>query len=386
VSPLGRFLTAAAVAAAVLACSAPAASAAGELAITSSVRVDAPKGLYWFQPVRFSYAVRNQSAGPVTAKVMSVPVRGPGGNGLDVPCTGGADVTIPAGGTFVCDAPLDQGYGQVGTYTYWADWQGTNGAWHDLELGPHLTFTLTETPLTTLAGAGQWSAGEQVVGGARDTAVAITNTGTAALLIDKTLTLGGIHPGDYKVTGENCTQAPIAPSATCALQIRFTPAALGPRTATVLFRANTTPNSNAINLSGTGVPVPSPPVQVSAGPIVVAAPERLAVTLLYDYSRAGRRSTRLTSLVVKGVPVGATVAVACPRGCSRKSMTSARSGNVSLKAFVRRSLKAGTKLTVRVTRPGALGVVKTLTIRAAKRPTVATACLNLEGRRAPCAP
>ena len=62
-----------------------------------------------------------------------------------MPCLGGTNVTIPAGQTFVCDAPIDTGYGSLGTYTYWADWASPNGgAWHMGELGPTQTFTLTD--------------------------------------------------------------------------------------------------------------------------------------------------------------------------------------------------------------------------------------------------
>ena len=43
---------------------------------------------------------------------------------------------------------------------------------------------------------------------------------------------------------------------------------------------------------------------------------------------------------------------------------------MSLKSVVRKALKPGTKVTVKVTKPGAVSVTKTLTVRAGKRPTL----------------
>ena len=63
-------------------------------------------------------------------------------------------------------------------------------------------------------------------------------------------------------------------------------------------------------------------------------------------------------------------------GCSRKTLSKAGvSGVLSLKPFIRKPLKAGTRIVVTVTRPGAIGIVKTLTVQPAKRPTIATRCL-----------
>src|SRR5262249_55784717 len=155
------------------------------------------------------------------------------------------------------DAPRPDGWDVFGTYTYWADWEdAVTGAWHVGQLGAVQNFTLSVAPQTTLGGTGQWNLGDQALGGAKDTPVSLTNTGADVLLIDH-LSLGGLNPGDFAVASENCTQAAIAPGATCALQIHFAPAALGARAATLLFQANTTPAANTINLIATGV---APPV------------------------------------------------------------------------------------------------------------------------------
>jgi hypothetical protein len=350
-----------------------AASAAGELTITSTLHVEAPKGFYTGQPLRFSFSVRNQTSSPVSTRAISVPVRGVDpAVPIDTLCTNGLDVTVPAGGTFDCDAPRPGGYPAAGGYTYWADWWGFPDVWHHGELGPDQTFTLAAPPQTSLSGTGQWIVGDQTVGGVRDTVITLTNTGSAIALIDAGASFGGVNPGDFSLVGDTCTPAPIQPNATCAFVVRFTPATVGARAATLNFTANTSPGANVINLAGAGV-----------APVVVA-PSQLNVTVSYDFSRATHRSTRFTRLTVKGVPKGATVRVTCAKGCSRRSLTSTHAGNVSLKAFVKRAVKARSKIAVKVTRPGALGVIKTLTVRAGKRPTLATTCLSLEGTKTSC--
>jgi hypothetical protein len=354
------------------------ASAAGELAIVSSVRVEAPKGWFTGQPLRFSFTVRNQTAAPVAARAISVPVRSsadPAG-AIDTVCTNGIGVTIPPGGVFECVAPREEGYPVAATYTFWADWWSeTDGTWHHGELGPDQNFVLTAPPQTTLVTDAQVSVGEQGLGGARDTTLTVTNTGGAVLLIDRGMSFGGLHPGDFAIVGDSCTQDQIMPGAACNLVVRFTPQAAGVRAATLSLKSNA--GSPTINLSGAGV--------AQAAPVVVTAPERLNVTVSYFARSLGRRNTRFTRLSVRGVPKGATVRVTCSKGCSRKAVTFRRSGAISLMRFARRPLRVGTKLSVRVTRAGTLGVVKTLTVRASKRPGIATTCLDLAGKRAACA-
>ena len=99
-----------------------AAPAAGELTIVSSVRVEAPKGFYTGQPLRFSFTVRNQTASPVLAD-MDVPVRSDASPGvpLDTLCANGLGVTIPAGATWECTATREEGYPAAANYVYWAD-------------------------------------------------------------------------------------------------------------------------------------------------------------------------------------------------------------------------------------------------------------------------
>ena len=107
-------------------------------------------------------------------------------------------------------------------------------------------------------------------------------------------------------------------------------------------------------------------------------PERLDFTLAFDFARA-TTSTRFTRLLVRDAPRGATLEVTCRgrscptrrlRGTRRPTVFTQRVGTraISLRPWIRRSLRAGTVLTVTVTRPGAVGRVKTLTVRTNRRP------------------
>src|SRR4051794_20731144 len=110
--------------------------------------------------------------------------------------------------------------------------------------------------------------------------------------------------------------------------------------------------------------------------VIASPPPVVTVTLSFRYRGAGRRTTKLTSLVVKSVPVGATITAVCPKGCAKKRLVLHASGNVSLKRLTRgKPLAVATKITVTVAKPGAVSALKVLTIRKAKSPAVANLCL-----------
>ena len=108
--------------------------------------------------------------------------------------------------------------------------------------------------------------------------------------------------------------------------------------------------------------------------------------------RAGRAYTTVASLVVDHVPAQASVAVACDgHGCpfaTRRASAGAcgrgacvRAGapprRVSLTAlFAHRRLAPGTRLTVSVTAPDAIGRIALFTIRAGRGPAVLATCLT----------
>jgi len=103
---------------------------------------------------------------------------------------------------------------------------------------------------------------------------------------------------------------------------------------------------------------------------------RVGAGVLYRYTRAGRRTTRLLSLRVTSIPSGSALKATCPR-CpkgARRTIRRKVGGSIRLKRFARR-IKAGARITIVVTHPGMIGTVATLQIRRRKPPKFATRCL-----------
>ena len=120
--------------------------------------------------------------------------------------------------------------------------------------------------------------------------------------------------------------------------------------------------------------------QVVAQPPPPPPLERIIVTLSSGFKPIGKTTT-LNLLVVRDVPRGSTVTATCKRkngkrckGIKRFVKRNAR-GDVKLKRFLRKPLRPGTVIEVRVTKPGFIGAVKRLKTRLRKRPTITTRCL-----------
>ncbi|HET6551438.1 MAG TPA: hypothetical protein VFG79_23425, partial [Solirubrobacter sp.] len=124
--------------------------------------------------------------------------------------------------------------------------------------------------------------------------------------------------------------------------------------------------------------LPGPPPGPTT-PAETARPQ-IFVSLVFGF-HSNRRTTRLTRLVVKRVPKGATVKARCKRGCARKKYTKRHArGTVSLKKLVRhKRLRVGTKITVTVSKRGMRSMTKVLKIRKRRAPSVRT----LTSRRTP---
>jgi hypothetical protein len=242
------------------------------------------------------------------------------------------------------------------------------------------------TSATTLT-AETLNLGDQPLGVTRAaTNVRITNTGAVPLLV-RGVTLIGKAAGDFTVAPGGCTSAPVAAGAFCNLAVTFTPTEAGARAVSLSFRANSGAGTQSTTVSGIGIgpdptatPTPEPatpqpapsatPAPTPAGPAPIK-PQLLA-TLAFTF-KAGKTSTTLTSLTLKNLQKGVTVVVKCPKGCAKKTYTTtAAKSSVSLKLLVKKALKVGTKVTVTVSKAGALGLTKTLTIRKGKAPSVST--------------
>ncbi|MBZ0250684.1 MAG: choice-of-anchor D domain-containing protein [Burkholderiales bacterium] len=121
-----------------------------------------------------------------------------------------------------------------------------------------LTGSATAAPVGRLAAIpSTLSFGDQIVG---TTSAArpftVTNVGSAVASVSRITTTG-----DYAVSG---TCADVRPGESCAFLASFSPTAVGTRGGQVLFEVDGATAPFAVALSGNGVPVPAPRVQLSA--------------------------------------------------------------------------------------------------------------------------
>lgn len=83
--------------------------------------------------------------------------------------------------------------------------------------------------------------------------VTLTNSFPTAVSVT-TVVLGGTNSIDFSITGETCTTAPIAPTASCTVTIVFKPTALGARTGSLTISGPAPVGSRAVTLTGAGGP------------------------------------------------------------------------------------------------------------------------------------
>jgi uncharacterized protein (TIGR03437 family) len=90
-------------------------------------------------------------------------------------------------------------------------------------------------------------------------AVRLTNTGTTVLNLSA-ITIGGLNGGDFAET-DGCGPA-LAAAGSCTIQVTFTPAAAGIRTASLFIAGNIGFGTSAVSLSGTGTATgPTPAIK-----------------------------------------------------------------------------------------------------------------------------
>ncbi len=111
---------------------------------------------------------------------------------------------------------------------------------------------------------------------------------------------------------------------------------------------------------------------------------RLDAAIVYSFAFVGRR-TRFSELYVRPARAGSTIRVACRgRGCPfqvKKRTLKVTVRRLDLSTLVRKAkLHAGARLEIRVTKPGFVGVLRRLTVRARRRPTQADLCLPPDAR------
>jgi hypothetical protein len=118
--------------------------------------------------------------------------------------------------------------------------------------------------------------------------------------------------------------------------------------------------------------------------------ERIFVNVGFGYS-AGRRWTTLRRLFVRDVPAGSRLTARCRtrrgRRCpgTRDLVKANAAGDVRIRRFEGKRLPLGAKLRIRVTAPGMIGAVETLTVRRRRAPRQTTLCVPPGASRpAPC--
>ncbi|HEV2348783.1 MAG TPA: choice-of-anchor D domain-containing protein [Terriglobia bacterium] len=84
--------------------------------------------------------------------------------------------------------------------------------------------------------------------------ITMTNTGTANLAFAAgAVTLSGTNAADFAISTDTCSGATVAPTATCTVDVTFTPSVNGAEAASLNFTDNAAVSPQAVSLTGTGV-------------------------------------------------------------------------------------------------------------------------------------
>lgn len=171
-------------------------------------------------------------------------------------------------------------------------------------------------------------------------AVTVTNNGAAPLVISG-FVFGGSNPDDFIVGSDTC-HAPIGPSSSCTVLVRFAPQAQGTRSATLTV-SSSAPASPLISLQGTAGPLPQGP-RGAAGPPGKAGQIRLVTCRMLTVKVRGHkvRRRRCTTKVITGA-VKFTVASAAHVSLVRRGVLYATgtTGRAGFVLHARRPVGAG---------------------------------------------
>jgi hypothetical protein len=161
-------------------------------------------------------------------------------------------------------------------------------------------------PIVSLAIAPQTFGNQQVGTTSAPSTVTLSNLGNWPLTINS-IVKGGANPGDFAIQSNTCLPpGTVAASASCTVTVTFTPAAAGPRSATLVF----TDNNNAapdppgvtqtVSLTGTGTAPMVSLLGLSAGNNLVFSGVPIGTTsapLSFMISNAGTAPLIITSIV-----------------------------------------------------------------------------------------
>ena len=131
-----------------------------------------------------------------------------------------------------------------------------------------VTDSLTGTGIASLVSLAPASIafGNQTTGTtSTNTAVTLTNTGTATLNITS-VALTGANASDFSTSGSTCGST-LGVSASCGLNVAFSPASTGSKTASLTFTTDAASSPNNIPLTGMGTAVLVPSLAFSPSPV-----------------------------------------------------------------------------------------------------------------------
>jgi fibronectin-binding autotransporter adhesin len=127
----------------------------------------------------------------------------------------------------------------------------------------------------------------------------LSNPGGAALSITS-IKVTGTNASDFAITSNTCGSS-VAAGGKCTLGVTFTPAALGPRSASIVVTDNACMSPQSIPLSGKGTEITMSPSPVNFGDQVVgttSAPMTVTVT------NHGTTAVKVTSATITGTDKG----------------------------------------------------------------------------------
>ncbi len=141
----------------------------------------------------------------------------------------------------------------------------------------------TGTSATVSLSASALSFGSQTVGTTSAAqGVNLTNGGSGALTISN-IQVTGTDPGDFGMPSNTCGSS-LAANASCTVNVTFTPAASGSRTATLTFADSATNSPQSVTLTGTG-----------AVPIAVLSPANFTFASQPDMTSSSPESFTLSN-------------------------------------------------------------------------------------------
>jgi hypothetical protein len=188
--------------------------------------------------------------------------------------------------------------------------------------GPVHEIALTGSGTQPLLGTDQdgLSFGVQPVGTTAATMTAVVrNTGNAPLRLTDAA-LSGVQAGDFAIIANACNGATLAPNATCAIDVQFTPTATGVRTASLDIRSAA--GAKSLALSGIGsAAAPGPGVTIvqqgtpgptgavgNSGAVTTAGRPKLTLTRLGTAKKIKAATARRHGIRLRmELPAGAEV-------------------------------------------------------------------------------